>query len=163
MPRRRLFLASALAVGAIRCGEFERLPYTFDLDWPHLPAGWNHQETPGGAVDVNDHVYVFHRALQVFDPDGGLIEQWTDIGAPWGLALSRDNTLFTADGHNNCILKVGLDSTVKGQISSGGKTLGQVDFSHHTAVDSRDSVYVAKIKNWRVQKFVLGSTSRGSH
>ena len=300
MPTRRAFLASALAVGAARGSEFERLPYTVDPEWPHLPDGWNLQETPGVAVDAKDHVYLFHRGehpiieltpegrvvrswgegmfirphairvdpqgaiwvvdndthqvlkmdssgrvrmvmgrkgqsgegpnlfnrptdvafaadgsfyvsdgygnsrvakfaadgtfitawgtkgnapgqfdlphsvvvgpdarvyvgdrenyrLQVFDPRGKFIEQWTHAGSPWGLALSRANSLFIADGHNNRILEVGLDGAVKGQISSGGKTPGQVDFAHHVAVDSRDNVYVAEIKNWRVQKFVRGS------
>ena len=281
MPTRRAFLATALAAGAARGAEFERLPYTVDPDWPHLPDGWNLQETPGVAVDAKDHVYLFHRGehpiieltpegsvvrswgegmfirphairvdpqgaiwvvdndthqvlkmdssgrvrmvmgrkgqsgegpdlfnrptdvafaadgsfyvsdgygnsrvakfaadgtfitawgtkgnapgdrenyrLQVFDPHGKFIEQWMHAGSPWGLALSRDNALFFADGHNNRIMKVGLDGAVKGYISSGGKTPGRVDFAHHVAVDSRDNVYVAEIKNWRVQKFVRGS------
>ncbi len=300
MPTRRAFLASALAAGAARGAVFERLPYTVDPGWPHLPDGWNLQETPGVAVDAKDHVYLFHRGehpiieltpegsvvrswgegmfirphairvdpqgaiwvvdndthqvlkmdssgrvrmvmgrkgqsgegpdlfnrptdvafaadgsfyvtdgygnsrvakfaadgtfitawgtkgnapgqfdlphsvvvgpdgrvyvgdrenyrLQVFDPHGKFIEQWTVAGSPWGLALSRDKALFIADGHNNRILKVGLDGAVKGQISSSGKTPGRVDFAHHVAVDSRDNVYVAEIKNWRVQKFVRGS------
>ena len=300
MPTRRVFLASAFAAGGLRGSGFERLPYTVDTNWPHLPAGWNLQETPGVAVDANDHVYVFHRGenpiieltpdgrvvrswgqgmfirphairidpqgaiwvvdndthqvlkmdrsgrvqlvmgrkgqsgegpdlfnrptdvafaedgsfyvsdgyvnsrvakfsadgafitawgqkgtapgqfdlphtvvvgpdgrvyvgdrenyrLQVFDADGGFIEQWTDVGSPWGLALSRDNELFIADGHNNRILKTGLDGTVAGQISSGGKVPGRVDFAHHIAVDSRENVYVSEIKNWRVQKFVRRS------
>ena len=300
MPTRRAFLASALAAGVLRGSEFERLPYTVDANWPQLPAGWNLQETPGVAVDANDHVYVFHRGeypiieltrdgrvvrswgegmfirphairvdprgaiwvvdndthqvlkmdpfgrvrmvmgrkgqsgegpdlfnrptdvafaedgsfyvsdgygnsrvakfsadgtfitawgqkgdapgqfdlphtvvvgpsgrvyvgdrenyrLQVFDADGGFIEQWTDVGSPWGLALSHDGALFIADGHNNRILKAGLDGAVLGQISSGGKAPGQVDFAHHIAIDSEGSVYVAEIKNWRVQKFLPGS------
>ena len=297
MPTRRAFLASALAAGGLRGSEFKRLPYTVDPNWPHLPAGWNLQETPGVAVDANDHVYIFHRGehpiieltpegrvvrswgegmfirphairidpqgaiwvvdndthqvlkmdrsgrvrmvmgrkgqsgeapdlfnrptdvafasdgsfyvsdgyvnsrvakfsadgafitawgrkgtapgqfdlphtvvvgpdgrvyvgdrenyrLQVFDADGGFIEQWTEVGSPWGLALSRDGGLFIADGHNNRILKTGLDGTVAGQISSAGKAPGQVDFAHHIAIDSRENVYVSEIKNWRVQKFV---------
>ncbi len=300
MPTRRVFLASAFALRAARGDGFERLPYTVDPDWPQLPFGWNFQETPGVAVDANDHVYVFHRGrrpiieftpdgrmvrswgdgifirphairvdpdgaiwvvdndthqvlkmdssgrvrmvmgrkgqsgegpdlfnrptdvafsgdgsfyvsdgygnsrvakfaadgtfitawgkkgdapgqfdlphsilvgpdervyvgdrenhrLQVFDPDGKFIEQWAHAGSPWGLALDRDNALFIADGHNNRILKAGLDGTVKGKISDGGKAAGKVDFAHHIAVDSRGNVYVAEIKNWRVQKFVPAS------
>ena len=301
MPTRRAFLASALAAGALRGSEFGQLPYTVDPNWPRLPAGWNLQETPGVAVDANDHVYVFHRGehpiieltpdgrvvrswgegmfirphairidpqgaiwavdndthqvlkmdpsgrvrmvmgrkgqsgegpdlfnrptdvafaedgsfyvsdgygnsrvakfsadgrfitawgrkgdapgqfdlphavvvgpnglvyvgdrenhrLQVFDADGGFIEQWTEVGSPWGLARSHDGALFIADGHNNRILKAGFDGTVRGQISSGGKAPGQVDFAHHIAIDSRGNVYVAEIKNWRVQKFLPGSS-----
>ena len=297
MTTRRVFLASAFALGAARGDGFERLPYAVDPDWPQLPAGWNFQETPGVAVDANDHVYVFHRGrrpiieftpdgravrswgeglfirphairvdpqgavwvvdndthqvlkmdssgrvrmvmgrkgqsgegpdlfnrptdvafaadgsfyvsdgygnsrvakfaadgsfitawgkkgdapgefdlphsivvgpdgrvfvgdrenyrVQVFDTNGKFVEQWTNAGSPWGLALGRDGSLFIADGHNNRILKAGLDGTVNGQISSAGKTAGKVDFAHHLAIDSRGNIYVAEIKNWRVQKFV---------
>lgn len=294
---RRLFLASAFALGAARGDGFERLPYEVDPNWPVLPPGWNLQETPGVAVDSRDHVYVFHRGqhpiieftpdgrvvrswgdnmflrahavrvdphgniwvvdndthqvlkmdpsgrvrmvmgryaqsgegpdlfnrptdvafaadgsfyvsdgygnsrvakfaadgsfitawgrkgdapgefdlphtilvgpdgrvyvgdrenyrLQIFDTDGKFLEQWTHVGSPWGLELAADSSIFIADGHNNRILRVGLEGDVMGQISSGGKTAGKVDFAHHLAVDSQGNVYVAEIKNWRVQKFM---------
>lgn len=296
---RRAFVASSIAVGATRARSTtpEQLPYEVDPDWPRLPPGWNFQETPGVAVDANDHVYVFHRGkhpiieftpegrmvrswgdgmfirphairidpqgsiwivdndthqvlkmdgsgrlrmvmgryarsgegpdlfnrptdvafsadgsfyvsdgygnsrvarfaadgtfltawgtrgeapgqfnlphtvvvgpngkvyvgdrenyrLQIFEPGGQFIEEWTHVGSPWGLAIDRDHALFIADGHNNRILKTTLEGAVHGQISSAGKTAGKVDFAHHLAVDSRGNVYVAEIKNWRVQKFV---------
>ena len=297
MLTRRSFLATAVAATSAHGADFKALPYKADPEWPELPAGWNFQETPGVAVDAQDHVYVLHRGehslmeftpegklvrswgdelfirphavridpqgyiwvvdndthqvlkmdpagrvrlvmgrmgqsgegpnafnrptdvgfasdgsfyvsdgyvnsrvakfaaegsflaawgkkgkepgnfdlphsvivgpdgrvyvgdrenyrVQIFDPNGKFLEQWTDVGSPWGLALSRDNSLFLTDGYNNRILKLTLEGKVLGHISSAGKTAGHVDYAHHIAVDSRDNVYVAEIKNWRVQKFV---------
>ena len=106
---------------------------------------------PDGRVYVGDRE---NYRVQIFDADGKFLEQWTHLGSPWGLALAGDDSIFIADGHNNRILQVGLDGRVTGQMSSGGKTPGKVDFAHHLAVDSKGNVYVAEIKNWRVQKFV---------
>ena len=106
---------------------------------------------PDGRVYVGDRE---NYRVQIFDADGRFLEQWTHLGSPWGLALAGGDSIFIADGHNNRILQVGLDGRVKGQMSSGGKTPGKVDFAHHLAVDSKGNVYVAEIKNWRVQKFV---------
>jgi len=40
-----------------------------------------------------------------------------------------------------------------GVLGSYGKTWGKLDFAHNIAVDSTGAIYVAEIKNWRVQKF----------
>ena len=106
---------------------------------------------PEGRVYVGDRE---NRRLQIFDQQGKFLEEWTDVGSPWGLALGRDNALFLTDGYNNRILKVTLDGKILGQISGPGKTAGRVDYAHHIAVDSNNNVYVAEIKNWRVQKFL---------
>jgi DNA-binding beta-propeller fold protein YncE len=125
-------------------GKKGKEPGNFDL--PHsVIVG------PDGRVYVGDRE---NYRLQVFDPDGKFLEQWTDVGSPWGLALSRDNSLFLTDGYNNRILKCTLDGKILGQVASAGKTYGHVDYAHHIAVDSKENVYVAEIKNWRVQKFV---------
>ncbi len=108
---------------------------------------------PDGRIYVGDRE---NRRLQIFDADGKFLDQWTHVGSPWGLALSRDGALFLTDGYNNRILKVTLEGKVLGRIASAGKTPGRVDYAHHIAVDSKDNVYVAEIKNWRVQKFVPG-------
>jgi hypothetical protein len=39
-------------------------------------------------------------------------------------------------------------------LSSWGKAPGKVDYAHSIAVDPTDgAIYVAEIKNWRVQKW----------
>jgi len=42
---------------------------------------------------------------------------------------------------------------ILGVLGSHGKTPGKFDFAHNLAVDSTGAIYVAEIKNWRVQKF----------
>ena len=126
-------------------GKKGKEPGNFDL--PHsVLVG------PDGRLYVGDRE---NYRLQIFDADGKFLDQWTHVGSPWGLALSSDmSALFLTDGYNNRILKTTLDGKVLGQIASSGKTPGHVDYAHHIAVDSHDNVYVAEIKNWRVQKFV---------
>lgn len=109
------------------------------------------------AVDEQGRVYVADRTndrIQVFDADGEFLTAWTDIGQPWGLAyFAKENALYMCDGLNNRIVKLNLDGQIQGQLSSFGKTPGKLDYAHHLAVDSEGSIYVAEIKNWRVQKF----------
>lgn len=109
------------------------------------------------AIDKQGLVYVADRTnsrVQVFDAQGKFLRKWTDVGQPWGLAYSeKENALYIADGLNNRVVKTNLDGQVLGQIGEFGKAPGTFDFAHHMAVDSEGSIYVAEIKNWRVQKF----------
>ena len=57
------------------------------------------------------------------------------------------------DGVNNRIVKLNLDGQILGVLSSYGKVQGKLDYPHSIAVDSTVAIYVAEIKNWRVQKF----------
>ncbi len=57
------------------------------------------------------------------------------------------------DGVNNRIVKLNLDGQVLGVLSSPGKAQGKLDIAHYLAVDSTGAIYVAEIKNWRMQKF----------
>ena len=57
------------------------------------------------------------------------------------------------DGKNDRVVKLNLDGQVSGVLGSCGKTPGRFDFAHNMAVDSTGAIYVAEIKNWRVQKF----------
>ena len=74
---------------------------------------------------------------------------------PWGLDyVARENAIYMCDGVNNRIVKLNLDGQILGVLSSYGKVQGKLDFPHSIAVDSTGAIYVAEIKNWRVQKFV---------
>jgi sugar lactone lactonase YvrE len=76
------------------------------------------------------------------------------LGAPWGLTyVERENALYMCDGLNNRVLKLNLEGQVLGVLGSYGRSPGKFDFAHNIAVDSEGSIYVAEIKNWRVQKF----------
>jgi DNA-binding beta-propeller fold protein YncE len=109
------------------------------------------------ALDERGRVYVAdreNRRVQIFDGNGKFLGKWTDLGSPWGLVYSKeDGALFMCDGYNNRVIKVNLEGQVLGAYGQFGKIPGRFDFAHHIAVDSQGSIYVAEIKNWRVQKF----------
>lgn len=110
------------------------------------------------ALDTQGRVYVADRLnqrIQIFDQSGKFLGKWTGIGAPWGLDfVARENALYMCDGVNNRIVKLNLDGQILGVLSSYGKVPGKLDFPHSIAVDSTGAIYVAEIKNWRVQKFI---------
>lgn len=110
------------------------------------------------ALDSAGRLYVADRTnqrVQIFDQNGKFLGKWTDLGAPWGLYyVARENAIYMCDGLNDRILKLNTDGQVLGVLGSHGKAAGKLDFAHSIAVDSTGAIYVAEIKNWRVQKFV---------
>jgi len=113
------------------------------------------------TVDSKGTVYVADRVnkrVQVFTPEGQFITKWTDVGQPWGLYyVAKENVIYMCDGLYNRITKISLEGKVLGQMGSFGKAPGKLDFAHEIAVDSQGSIYVAEIKNLRVQKWVRNS------
>lgn len=109
------------------------------------------------AIDTRGRLYVAdreNRRIQVFDGEGKFIAKWTNVGSPWGLYyVARENALYMCDGYNNRIVKLNTEGQVLGVLGSYGKLPGKLNFVHNIAVDSKGSIYVAEIKNWRVQKF----------
>ena len=110
------------------------------------------------TIDNRGRLYVADRGnsrIQVFDSDGKFLATWTDIGTPWGVEfVAAENAIYVTDGVNNHVLKLDLHGKILGRLGGFGKAQGLMDFPHHIAVDSEGSIYVAEIKNWRVQKFV---------
>ena len=112
----------------------------------------------GVTVDNDGRIYIADRGnfrVQVYDKDGKFITQWTDVGQPWDLAFaSKENAIYMADGWVNRIIKLDLNGKVLGETSRCGKAPGELDYAHAIAVSPDGSeIYVAEIKNWRVQKW----------
>ncbi|MFN0086881.1 MAG: peptidyl-alpha-hydroxyglycine alpha-amidating lyase family protein [Blastocatellia bacterium] len=138
----------------------------FNRDGEYL-THWGRKGTGDGefnlvhdvCLDSEERVYVADRTnqrIQIFDGNGKFLGKWTGIGAPWGLAYSRkENCIYMCDGLNNRIVKLSLEGKIAGVLSSYGKIPGKLDFAHHLALDSAGALYVAEIKNWRVQKFAF--------
>ena len=137
----------------------------FNKDGEYL-AHWGKHGTGDGefnlvhdvVLDKQGRVYVADRTnqrVQIFDSNGKFLGKWTDIGAPWGLDyVASENAIYMCDGLNNRVVKLNTDGQILGVLGSYGKVPGKFDFAHSIAVDSAGSIYVAEIKNWRVQKFV---------
>jgi len=116
------------------------------------------------ALDAQGRVYVAdrnNRRVQIFDQDGKFIGKWADLGQPEGLYyVKRENAIYMCDGgsgkdrETHRIIKVSLEGKVLGVLSSFGKVPGKLDVPHYIAVDSAGAIYVAEVRNWRVQKFV---------
>lgn len=110
------------------------------------------------VMDSRGRLYVADREnsrIQVFDQDGKFLGKWTDIGAPWGLAyLARENAIYMSDGRNDRVVKLNMEGQVVGTLGSHGKSAGKFHYPHSIAIDSAGAIYVAEIRNWRVQKFV---------
>jgi DNA-binding beta-propeller fold protein YncE len=105
-----------------------------------------------GRVYIGDRL---NQRVQIFDMEGKFLGKWTDLGAPWGLNyVDREKAIYMCDGVNDRVIKVNLEGQVLGVLGSHGKTPGKFDYPHAIAVDSSGAIYVAEIKNWRVQKFV---------
>jgi peptidylamidoglycolate lyase len=113
------------------------------------------------AVDQQGRIYVADRnneRIQVFSEEGKFLAQWNGIGAPWGIYyVAKEQAIYMCDGKYNRILKLNLEGQIVGALSSWGKAPGKVDFAHSIAVDPEGSIYVAEIKNWRVQKWAQES------
>jgi DNA-binding beta-propeller fold protein YncE len=129
----------------------------FVRTWGKKGSGPGEFNLPHGiAVDKQGRVYVGdrdNRRMQVFDKDGKFLSEWKHVGSPWGVVITPDDNLLLCDGYNNRILKTNLSGEVLGVLSGPGKLPGLLDYSHHLALGPSGNIYVAEIKNWRVQKF----------
>jgi DNA-binding beta-propeller fold protein YncE len=104
------------------------------------------------AIDAKGLVYVADRSndrIQIFDPNGQFLKQWTNFGTPWGLYI-RKNRIYVVDGTaNNCLLIADLKD---------GRVLDKIPgLSNPTAVtvDSAGAIYVAEVNGANVKKFVM--------
>ena len=72
--------------------------------WGEPGKGPGQFDTPHSIVlDHKGRVYVADRAnnrIQIFEPDGTFITQWTNFGTPWGLFIKGDR-MYVVDGTEN--------------------------------------------------------------
>jgi DNA-binding beta-propeller fold protein YncE len=120
----------------------------------------------GIAIDAQGNVYVGdegNKRVQVFDTEGTFKTQFTNVGAPTALCLTRgaQPVLYVAhtgdpDGMEDAaIYKVDLKGTVLGRFGSAGKL--PKEFSLVNSIDCRNEneLLVGELANWRVQKITL--------
>jgi len=119
------------------------------------------------AVDAKGMVYVAdmgNQRIQVFDNDGTFKSEIKNVGAPRAICISpgAHQYLYSSNSNptedpflNGEIYKMELDGTVLGRIGHAGKQMKE--FGMVNEIDCRDpnTLYVAEIMNWRVQKITL--------
>jgi DNA-binding beta-propeller fold protein YncE len=144
------------------------------------------------ASDASGNVYVAdrtNRRIQVFDPDGNFLRQFTiDVpyeappnvmlgqmpsagsnplavsGAPWAICITPgpNQVLFSADAVPGRIYKLTLDGKVLGTLGEAGKAPKQFGWIHEIACPSENEIYVAELLNWRLQKISMKPAAKGT-
>jgi hypothetical protein len=140
----------------------------FAKSWGSTGSGPGQFNTPHSiAVDAQGNVYVAdmgNKRIQVFDNNGTFKTQFTNVGAPRAICISPGPQQFLYSSNSNPtddpflngeIYKMQLDGTVVGRIGRAGKQFKE--FGMVNEIDCRDpnTLYVAELMNWRVQKLTL--------
>jgi DNA-binding beta-propeller fold protein YncE len=115
------------------------------------------------ATDAKGNVYVGDREnnrIQVFDGEGNFLKEWTNAGAPWAICITPGpkQVLYTTDSLAGRIYKLDLDGNILGEFGKDGKRLGQFGWVHEISCPSENTLFVAELLNWRVQKLILHPT-----
>jgi len=140
----------------------------FIKSWGATGEGQGQFNIPASiAVDAKGMVYVAdmgNNRIQVFDNDGTYKSEIKGVGSPRAICISpgAHQYLYASNSNptddpflNGEIYKMELDGTVVGRIGRAGKQLKE--FGMVNEIDCRDpnTLYVAEIMNWRVQKLTL--------
>jgi hypothetical protein len=134
--------------------------------------------------------------IQVFDPDGKFLREikisapvppdampWMGNkltpqqmaaggtqapGAPWTVCITPppNQYIYTSDAFPGRVYKLTLDGKLLGYLGSAGRMPKEFGWIHEIACPSENTIFVAEILNWRVQKLTLHperqQTSRAS-
>jgi len=80
-------------------------------------------------------------------------------GAPWAICITPPvggrQVLYAADAYPGRVYKLDLDGHVLGWLGQSGKAIGQFGWIHEMACPSENTLYVAELLNWRLQKLTL--------
>ena len=120
----------------------------------------------GIAVDAQGNVYVGdegNKRIQVFDTEGTFKTQFTNVGAPTALCITRgpQQVLYVAhtgdpDGMEDAaIYKVDLQGNVLGKFGSAGKLPKEFGLVNSIDCRNENELLVGELANWRVQKLTL--------
>jgi DNA-binding beta-propeller fold protein YncE len=140
----------------------------FDKDGKFIKAWGERGAAPGQfnlphtmVIDAEDRVYVGDRAnkrIQVFDHEGTFLTQWTNVGAPWAICITDGPKQFIYSSDSDVtgrIYKLDLQGNILGSFGERGKLPGEFGWVHEMSCPTENTIYVAEILNWRVQKLTL--------
>ena len=134
------------------------------------------------GIDRQQNIYVAdrgNRRIQVFDTDGNFKKfiflnvpydktrhpvlgnmpaDRPDETSPWTICITPGPTqyLYTSDSEPGRIYKLSLpDGKILGVLGKSGHELGQFNWVHGLACPDENTLYVADMNNWRVQKIIM--------
>jgi DNA-binding beta-propeller fold protein YncE len=115
------------------------------------------------ATDAKGNVYVGDREnnrIQVFDGEGNFLKEWANVGAPWAICITPGSkqVLYTSDSNAGRIYKLDLDGNILGEFGKSGKLLGQFGWVHEISCPTENTLLIAELLNWRIQKLILHPT-----
>jgi sugar lactone lactonase YvrE len=78
-------------------------------------------------------------------------------GAPWAICITPppNQVMYVSDAYPGRIYKLSLDGKVLGVLGESGKQLKQFGWVHEIACPNENTLFVAEILNWRIQKLIL--------
>ena len=110
---------------------------------------WGRKGTAAGQFDLPHSIVMDSRGrilvgdrenerVQVFDAEGNFVDQWTDLGFPYGLYITEDNLLFVSDmpSRGN---KITIANAQNGNVIDVVDGIG----AHMISVDSAGNLYLA--------------------
>jgi len=149
---------------------------------PHANENPGSFSTPHNiGIDRQNNVYVAdrgNRRIQVFDRDGNF-QRFILLNAPydknhhpvlgnkpanppdetatWTICITQGPTqyLYTSDSEPGRIYKLSLDGKIIGMLGESGHDVGQFSWTHGLACPAENTLFVADMNNWRVQKITL--------
>jgi hypothetical protein len=130
------------------------------------------------VVDSKGRLYVADRnnaRVQVFDPEGRLLDVWDNLLVPWGLWMTPDDELWACGSSpaqwrpEEAVLGTPPRDQLFMRFDTAGKVRqlwtapkgfdglerpGELNWVHAVAVDSHGNLYAGEINGKRAQKFV---------
>ena len=78
-------------------------------------------------------------------------------GAPWAVCITPppNQVLYASDAYPGRIYKLSLEGKLLGVLGRAGKQPGEFGWIHEIACPSENTLFVAELLNWRVQKLEL--------
>jgi len=145
----------------------------FDKDGHFIKSWGSRGSEPGQfngihgiVIDAQGNLYVAdagNQRIQVFDGDGNVKAQITNVGVPSALCMtpgphqylysSNSNDPETLD--NGEIYKLELDGRVVGKFGRAGKLPKEFGMVNSLDCRSENELFVGELTNWRVQKVTL--------
>ena len=98
---------------------------------------------------------VMVRDYTSLDKPSKTMNNYGNMGKPWGIAFDKNGMWAVADYSNHCVYIFDSDNRLVRKFGSNGYDKGQFKYPEGVAFDNDNHLYVADCENHRVQKFTI--------